>query len=569
MPPSIQAHQAPYHRYVKQLRRPLWEKTCLFEAGVGRNINGNMFALVRELCSNPAYKDYEPVFSVNKDMLPAAKERFSAYGLDRVRLVVLESNEYNECLARAKYLFNDNTFPAYFTKRPDQVYLNTWHGTPLKRLGMSDIENSLRSFANVQKNLLTADYDLFPNEYTKGVFMEDYDLTPFFCGTSVVCDYPRNDVFSDNETYVRVRAQEKVPSDQQVIAYMPTWRGLGRTADSEGQIEQVTQLLTDIDASLHDDQTFFVNLHFVVQGGIDFTAFQHVKPFPKQYETYDFLAACDVLVTDYSSVMFDFAVTGRPIVLFAYDEDEYMTDKGTYFPYRSLPFPVVSTTDKLVERLGDTGHVDGYEQFKQRFCSHHKRRASQSLLSLVLDGKEGDLQLTKHEPWRIDDALYVFSLGKKRVREELLDQIISRADEHTVLITTASYSEGAIEAFRQLAGKVHMLVIVRRQVQTLGEKRTFELVSGHRSASRLLEGQLKGYFAREAGQMLCGVSFKRFHALAPDGSYLMWMVKGTESTLFAELKDSSIVGKKPYRLAEICVSRGYVLQDPVEPASAS
>jgi hypothetical protein len=425
---------------------------------------------------------------------------------------------------------------------------------------MSDIKNSLRSFANVQKNLLTADYDLFPNEFTRDVFMEDYDLTPFYSGTSVVCDYPRNDVFSDGSIYALMRAREHIPDDQQVIAYMPTWRGSGRTADSEGQIEQVTQLLTDIDAALRDDQTFYVNLHFVVQGAVDFIAFQHVKPFPKQYETYDFLAACDVLVTDYSSVMFDYAVTGRPIVLFAYDEDEYMTDKGTYFPYRSLPFPIVSNAKELVEQLGSVCPVDGYEQFRQRFCSHHEKRASKSLLSLVLDGKEGDLQLTKHEPWRIDDALYVFSLGKKRVREALLDQIISRADEHTVLITTASYSEGAIEAFRQLAGKVHMLVIVRRQVQTSGEKRTFELVSGHRSASRLLEGRLHDYFAREAGQMLCGIRFTRFRALAPDGSYLMWMVKGTGSTLIAELKDASVVGKKPYHLAEICVERDYATQ---------
>ena len=557
MSPSIQAHQAPYHRYVKQLRRPLWEKTCLFEAGVGRNINGNMFALVRELCSNPAYKDYEPVFSVNKDMLPAAKERFSAYGLDRVRLVVLESDEYNECLARAKYLFNDNTFPAYFTKRPEQIYLNTWHGTPLKRLGLSDIENSLRSFANVQKNLLTANYDLFPNEYTRDVFMEDYDLTPFFSGSSVVCDYPRNDVFSDKKTYTRVRTNEQISDDQQVIAYMPTWRGSGRTADSEGQIEQVTQLLTYIDAALRDDQTFYVNLHFVVQGGIDFAAFHHVKPFPKQYETYDFLAACDVLVTDYSSVMFDYAVTGRPIVLFAYDEDEYMTDKGTYFPYRSLPFPIVSTANELVAQLGDTDPTGGYEQFKQRFCSHHDGHAAKSLLSLVIDGSNGDLAVAKHKQWHIDNALYVFSLGKKRVRETLLNQIVNRADERTVLITTASYSEGAIKAFRELAGKVHMLVIVRRQVQTSGERRTFELVSGHRSVSKLLEGGLREYFTREAGQILCGVSFKRFYALAPDGSYLMWMVKGTDSTLVAELKDASIVGKKSYRLAEICTARGY------------
>lgn len=555
------AMRAPYDAYVKQLSKPLWEKTCLFEAGVGRNINGNMFALLRELCINPAYQDYQPVFSVGQYMVDAARARFAAYGLEKVRVVVLESDEYNECLARAKYLFNDNTFPAYFTKRANQIYLNTWHGTPLKRLGLSNIENSLRSFANVQKNLLTADYLLFPNEFTRDVFMEDYDLAPFFSHTSVVHDYPRNDVFDDGQLYQRVRSEEGIGAKHQAIAYMPTWRGTGRTADSEGQIQQATELLEHLDQRLRDDQTLFVNLHFTVQGSLDFGSYRHIKPFPKHLETYDFLAACDTLITDYSSVMFDYAVTGRPVVLFAYDEDEYMTEKGTYFPYRSLPFPIVATADELVERLDQTQPVEGYEAFKQRFCARHDGDASAKLLALVLEGATGRLQTVRHQPKPIDEALYVFSLGRKRVRETLLDQIIDRAkgtsDRNTVLITTASYSEGAVEAFKQLYGKVHVLVIVRRQVQTAGERVRLTLSSHHKLASRLLEGGLRSYFAREAGQMLSHTPVGSFCALAPDGSYLMWMMKGTPARLVAEIKDASIVGKKALRDALVCAGHGY------------
>lgn len=557
--------RSPYDSYVRQLSKPLWEKTCLFEAGVGRNINGNMFALLRELCTNPSYQDFQPIFSVGKDMVDAARSRFAAYGLGKTRIVVLESDEYNECLARAKYLFNDNTFPAYFTKRADQVYLNTWHGTPLKRLGLSNIENSLRSFANVQKNLLTADYLLFPNEFTRDVFMEDYDLAPFFSHTSVVCDYPRNDVFDDGQLYQRVRCEEGIDANHQAIAYMPTWRGTGRTADSEGQIQQATALLEHLDQRLRDDQTLFVNLHFTVQGSLDFGSYRHIRPFPKHLETYDFLAACDTLITDYSSVMFDYAVTGRPIVLFAYDEDEYMSEKGTYFPYRSLPFPIVATADELVEKLDQTQPVEGYETFKQRFCAHHDGDAAAKLLALVLEGAAGRLQTVRHQPKPIDEALYVFSLGRKRIREVLLDQIVDRAanasDKSIVLITTASYSEGAVEAFKQLYGKVHILVVVRRQVQTASERMRLTLSGRNKLMAMLLEGGLHGYFAREAAQMLSRTPISRFCALAPDGSYLMWMMKGTPAHLVAEVKDVAVVGKKALRDALICIARGYEVKD--------
>ena len=555
----------PYHRYVEQLDLPLWEKTCLFEGGVGKNLNGNMFALLRVLQATPSFASYEPVLSVVESLLSTARKRLSSYGLENVRLVASESDGYNECLARAKYLFSDNTFPAYFTKRPDQVYANTWHGTPLKRLGLSDIANSLRTFANVQKNLLTADYLLFPNEYTRDAFMDDYSLAPFFAGKSVLGDYPRNDVFSDPHIYTRVRETEGISTDQQVIAYMPTWRGAGRTADEEGQIADATRLLTELDQLLHDDQALYVNLHFAVQGKLDFSEFSHIRPFPAQYETYDFLAACDLLVTDYSSVMFDYAVTGRPIVLFAYDEDTYMTEKGTYFPYRSLPFPIAATTNELVRLLEDKSDTAAYEAFRQKFCTYHTGHAAHDVLTLALLGEEGgSLQKTSHSPGPIEDALYVFSLGKKRVREAVLPTILEQAEASggtTALITTASYSEGAIQALTQLRGRLPILMVVRRHVQTAEEVRLFDQVSQHRLAALLRESKLKKYFEREAGQIFCHIAFSRICAIAPDGSYPMWMLKGTQAHLIAQMKDASVVGKKALHAAQLCVARGYELSD--------
>ena len=158
--------------YLKYLSLDVDDKLVLLEGGQGSNINGNMFSMLKELQTNPKWQDYTCVFVVTEKTIDKAKKRMSFYGFDRVRLAVRNSHSYCRYLATAKYLLTDNSFPPYFYKRDKQVLLNTWHGTPLKTLGKSDKSN-LASLANIQKNYLMSDYALFPNEFTRNVFMDD------------------------------------------------------------------------------------------------------------------------------------------------------------------------------------------------------------------------------------------------------------------------------------------------------------------------------------------------------------------------------------------------------------
>ncbi|MEG1733293.1 MAG: CDP-glycerol glycerophosphotransferase family protein, partial [Longicatena sp.] len=136
--------------YLKEQATPVNEQLVLLEAGQGKNLNGNMFAIVREICTNKKWVDLKPIFVVSKNNEEDAKKRFAYYGY-QVELVIRNSDQYKRYLATAKYLLTDNSFPPYFLKREEQVYLNTWHGTPLKTLGKSDLKNAL-SLANIQKN---------------------------------------------------------------------------------------------------------------------------------------------------------------------------------------------------------------------------------------------------------------------------------------------------------------------------------------------------------------------------------------------------------------------------------
>ncbi|MBO5432568.1 MAG: CDP-glycerol glycerophosphotransferase family protein, partial [Clostridia bacterium] len=318
-------------RYIKYCQLPIDEKLVLVEGGQGSNINGNMFAMLKELQTNPRWKEYKTVFVVTENTLEKAEARMRFYGFSNVILSCRNSKSYCKYLATAKYIMTDNTFPPYFNKRDEQVFLNTWHGTPLKTLGKSN-KSSLSSLANVQKNYLMSDYALFPNEFTREVFMKDYDLRNIFTGKSLIANYPRNYIFYDavsGENMKKTLGYE----GKKVFAYMPTWRDASTKKQKEEQLLKTEEILREFDEKLDDSSVLLVNLHFLLASEINCDDFKHVHYFSNDYDTYEILNACDGLITDYSSVFFDYAVTGKKVVLFAYDKEDYLSSRGLYMPF--------------------------------------------------------------------------------------------------------------------------------------------------------------------------------------------------------------------------------------------
>lgn len=366
---------------------PLEDKQILLEAAQGKNINGNMFALLRELKTKEKWSSYTVYFVVTRETRDSAKARFSHYGFKDVKLLIRDTPAYAKVLAVAKYLFTDNSFPIYFNKRPGQICVNTWHGTPIKYLGLSDIDNAI-SLTNLQKNFYASDYMLFPNSFTMDVFTRDYCLENIFTGHNLLADYPRNQALLRPEDGEKLKEKLGL-SQKNVIAYMPTWRGSGRTADKNIQQLILVRFFDELDTLLNDNQVFYVNLHFLVGSIIDLSGYKHIKAFPEEYETYDFLSLCDCLVTDYSSVMFDFAATAKKILIYAYDLEEYVENKGLYFPITDLPFPISKNTEELANHINQSFSMsDEYEAFIQRFAKYRSPNSSSNLLNLVINQEE-------------------------------------------------------------------------------------------------------------------------------------------------------------------------------------
>ncbi len=375
----------PCATYIKSLKkRPIDEKAVLLESQHGGEISGNIFYILKELASNREFSSYKLYLSCKAGSKEKIKNILDTYGIKNVSLVTVFSIKYMKIVATAKYLFNDNTFLPFFTKRDGQIYFNTWHGTPLKTLGKS-IKNAMHSIGNTQKNFTGADYLLYPNEYTMKHMVEDYMLENLSKATCVLSGYPRNTVFFDTKRREELR-KNFGGENKKIYAYMPTWRGaIGEI--SKDANKQMTEYLEEIDTKLTESEILYVNLHPIAVKDIDFSTFKNIRKFPANLETYDFLNCTDCLITDYSSVFYDYAVTRKKCVLFTYDEEEYFADRGVYKPISELPFPQVKTVDELLREIRSENQYDDTE-FLKEYCAYDCADATKNILDLVFKNKK-------------------------------------------------------------------------------------------------------------------------------------------------------------------------------------
>ncbi|MEE1503369.1 MAG: CDP-glycerol glycerophosphotransferase family protein [Acutalibacteraceae bacterium] len=369
--------------YIEYCQLPIDEKLVLLEGGQGSNINGNMFSMLKELKTNPRWEEYTCAFVVTEDTIEKARKRMAFYGFKDVILSVRNSNDYLKHLATAKYVMTDNSFPPYFNKRDEQIFFNTWHGTPLKTLGKAN-KSSLSSIGNVQKNYLMSDYALFPNEFTRNVFMDDYYLRNIYKGKSLIANYPRNYIFYDAEAGVEMKKKLGFEG-KKIYAYMPTWRDAANDMQKAASIKETEAILREFDKKLDDSSVLLVNLHFLLSSEINCDKYKHVEYFSGDYDTYEILNACDGLITDYSSVFFDFAITGKKVILFAYDKEKYLSTRGTYMPFEDLPFAIVEKVDDVVNEMQKPYEVS--QEFLDEYCPNGSIDSCEKLFEMLVNGE--------------------------------------------------------------------------------------------------------------------------------------------------------------------------------------
>jgi len=400
-------HTARRVRKAARYERIAWARSAsivqgqvLYESFFGNGMLDNPEAIFSALLAAPDMQHLSHVWVLTNT---AANRRVMERYRDhpRVRFVTYGSARYLEALARSQYLVNNSTFPPEFGKREGQTYINTWHGTPLKAMGY-DIPGGGPATRNIVRNFLNADFLLAANDFmTETIYESAYKLRGIYRGRIVQEGSPRVDrQFMTEQERAALREDlvsrgVVIDPGQQLVLYAPTWRG-----DFYSPVNDMAQLLNRVRLLNQQAGSKYRVLLKVHQRVYDFAVTQPQMRellVPNDMPTNAALGITDVLLTDYSSIFFDFLATGRPVLFYLPDESNYLETRGLYLPPDRLPGPVSHDIGDVAQRLMSVGtggaedplltHADVYARTREAFASREDGDATRRIVDVIFRGR--------------------------------------------------------------------------------------------------------------------------------------------------------------------------------------
>ncbi len=388
--PILKRAKSKYQKKVNQYAQ-LYHSTSikphqiLYQVRDGKSITDSPYAIFLGLNAHETFSNYQHIWVVDHpDTLVFYQEKFKVF--QNVSFVIKESNEYLKALTESKFLINNATFPAYFTKKPQQIYINTWHGTPLKHMGF-DVKNNLKGSQNTMKNFLASDYMISPNAHTTNIFKHAFKLDGLYSGEILEIGYPRIDL-TINTTANEAReylAEHLNLKKNPIILYCPTWRGKN-VNDPENSLLNVFEEIKLLNQKL--PHQVLVKVHpFVYSKAKEMP---ELKPYlvPDFLDTNQLMPAVDLMITDYSSIFFDFLVTDKPIVFYVPDLDKYQNERGVYIDLCALPGPVADNIQDVITLVSNESYKDAdvqekYAKFKHNFVNYENGSVTERLIESV------------------------------------------------------------------------------------------------------------------------------------------------------------------------------------------
>ncbi|MCR5737219.1 MAG: CDP-glycerol glycerophosphotransferase family protein [Eubacterium sp.] len=331
-------------------------KTMVFESFQGRSFSCNPKGIFDAMISDSRYQDFRFIW-VFRDVEKGRKLIPDA----RVQLVRFESFAYYKALAKAKYwIFNSNTRD-FLKPGKQQVFVQTWHGTPLKKIGC-DVEregNAVTKVSEISKiyhrEAKKISYMISPSAYCTGKLISAFDLRE--CRKEEVVlevGYPRNDSLfhKTKEEIDALKKQLRLPMDKKVLLYAPTFRDHKHSELGGFAVEQGLDF-KKLREQLGEDYIVLFRAHYFIAKRLDLKQYEgFVYDVSDVNDVNELYLVSDVLVTDYSSVFFDYANLRRPMIFLMYDYEEYKNQvRDMYFDIEELPGPIVSNQDDFVESL--------------------------------------------------------------------------------------------------------------------------------------------------------------------------------------------------------------------------
>lgn len=330
---------------------PVNKKKVFFEAYWGDSYSCNPKAISSYLNSN--YPENKIVWSLNRPEM-------SPFGIKRYSFV------YYYHLATSKYFVVNTNLPNFFVKKSEMIHVQTKHGTPLKLMGLDELnfKNKIRDIQCFNLRCSRWDYVISSNPYSSSIwrnaFPFDYELLEY--------GYPRNDFLVDNKNNVdlanKIKSEIGITDDRKIILYMPTVR------DYKWDCNPYLDINLCVDY-LADDYIILSRFHYLTDDKLEKSS-SDIHDVSRYHTVENLYLVADLLVTDYSSAIFDYSVLGKPVVLYLSDYAEYTERRGIYFDIKSEPPGLIVEDHTSFIHAISSGKFQ-HEEYENRLVEFQKK----------------------------------------------------------------------------------------------------------------------------------------------------------------------------------------------------
>lgn len=259
-------------------------------------------------------------------------------------------------------------------KRKNQFYVNTWHGTPIKIL---DQYKKIRG--------MKADIFCVQSSYDADIFKNHFELDE---NNILKSGLPRNDELKrySERQIISIKNKLNIPLEKKVILYMPTYRREDLCVNSKPNVSKYINF-DYLKRGLSNEYVLLVRMHYLIEKSLNLQEDNFLKSVTDYPKCNDLYAVADILVSDYSSAYFDFAMLERPMICFPYDLEDYKKNVGLYMPLDELNCKIVNTQEELIEsiiQMDYDGACIQTRQFKKKYCNG-QGQATEMVVQKILE----------------------------------------------------------------------------------------------------------------------------------------------------------------------------------------
>ena len=343
------------------------DKLILFNSFAGRKFDDSPYALFEAMKKDERFKDYKLVWAFHN------LDQYDVKGAEKIKT---DTPEYFKTALKARVWITNSSFErGLHFKKKNTFYFNTWHGTPIKKMG-NDIENN-QSFGEKGKN--STDVMTAQSDFEIDVFSRMFGIPK---NHFLKCGLPRNDILCSYDASLRNKLREKlgIKDNQKVILYCPTFREFEKDNNNNVVLKPPIHL-DQWKKELGNEYVLLFRAHYEVAKAMDIKDDSFVRNMTDYPSLNELMIASDILISDYSSVFIDYSIMDKPMLHFTYDYDKYASLRGMYFDIRDF----INGSDNeeqlisLIKDLNTEQEVEKTRVFRNKYVNYYGNAVKESL----------------------------------------------------------------------------------------------------------------------------------------------------------------------------------------------